>query len=120
MVLSRWFAWKPLPLIVTVVPATPPSGQKNETDGGGTENTFVALLLMLLTLTIAGPLAAVTGTVATICVSDQLFIEAAGCPLNDRTLVPCEAPKPTPVKVTCVPTGPVEGERVLMTRVGTV
>src|ERR1700731_3870648 len=38
MVLSRWLAWNPVPLIVTVVPTIPPAGQKDRTDGGGTAN----------------------------------------------------------------------------------
>src|SRR6476661_2118863 len=43
-VLLRWFAWNPLPLMVTVVPAVPPKGEYEVTIGGGTENRLVALL----------------------------------------------------------------------------
>jgi hypothetical protein len=119
-VLSRWLAWKPVPLIVTEVPTSPPSGQKDRTDGGGTANWWFASLLALFTLTITGPEVAVTGTVATICESDQLPMEAGGWPLKVSELVPCVAPKATPLIVTCVPTGPVLGETLLMALSGTV
>ena len=120
MVLSRWLAWKPLPLIVTVVPTIPPAGEKEKHCGGGTANWWFASLLALFTRTMTGPDVAVTGTVATICVFDQLTMEAAGWPLKVNELVPCVAPKATPLIVTCVPTGPVLGETLLMALLGTV
>ena len=52
---------------------------------------------------------AVTGTLPTICVSLQLLMEAADCPLKLTTLVPWAAPNPTPATVTDVPTGPLAG-----------
>src|SRR5215475_2487135 len=90
-VLLRWLAWKPDPLMVICVPTTPPAGDIEFTEGGGTVNTTELLLGAPLTVTMAGPLVEVTGTVATICPSFQLETEAV-CPLKLRLLVPCVLP----------------------------
>src|SRR5579864_659670 len=106
--------------MVTVVPAVPPAGVRLYSEGAGTVKTRSLLLLIPLTATLTGPEAAVTGTVATIWLSLQLAIEDGGWPLNVSTLVPWEAPKPAPLTVTCVPTGPVYGDKVLTVRPGIV
>src|SRR6478672_11071276 len=94
--------------MVTWVPGMAPFGWKLTTYGGGTVNSAV-LLLTPPTVTTAGPVADVTGTLAMICVLLQLETEA-GWPLKLSTLVPCDAPKAVPFIVTCVPTGPLVGE----------
>src|SRR5262249_30984007 len=115
-----WLAWKPDPVSVTWVPTVPPTGAMLLTLGAGTVNMLSLLLLTLLTTTFTAPVAAVTGTVATTAESLQLEIDAAGWLLKVRALAPCVAPKPRPVTVTWVPTGPVEGDRLDTTRLGTV
>jgi hypothetical protein len=62
------------------------------------------------TVICTGPLITVGGTLATIWVSVQLTIEVAVVPLNVTLLVPCVAPNPVPVMVTCVPVGPDVGD----------
>src|SRR5579864_5816891 len=106
--------------MVNVVPTVPPVGVRLYSEGAGTVKTRSLLLLMLLTVTLTGPVDEVTGTVATICVSPQLAMEDGAWPLNVSTLVPCVVPKPAPLIVTCVPTGPVYGDKVLTVRLGTV
>jgi hypothetical protein len=53
-----------------------------------------------------------SGTVATICVSDQLTMEDAtlAIVLNQLVLPPCVAPKPVPLIWTCVPAGALAGD----------
>src|ERR1043166_6084444 len=65
------------------------------------------------TVTTTGPLVAPEGTVAVIELGLQL-VTAAVVPLNLTGLAPGEAPKPEPLIVTDVPTGPDAGERLVM------
>jgi hypothetical protein len=70
------------------------------------------------TVTTTLPVVAPAGTVATMLVADQLVVVAV-VPLNVTVLVPFVAPKPVPVIVTELPTGPLVGDR-LVTFGGTV
>src|SRR6266700_2677528 len=94
----------------------PPWGKYELTLGGGTLNVTL-LLVTLLTTTCTGPALAVTGTIATICVSVQLVTEVAGCPLKVSVLLPWLPPKFVPAIVTEVPTIPVVGDTPVMTGV---
>src|SRR5580692_11011306 len=58
-------------------------------------------------------------TVATTCPSLQLFTTPAAVPSHTLPL-PCAAPKPAPVSVTCVPGKPLEGDTLAMVAVFTV
>jgi hypothetical protein len=64
-----------------------------------------------VTVTGPGPVTALLGTRATICVLFQLVIEVATPPLNPIVLVPWVVPKLDPVTVTDVPTDPTVGDR---------
>jgi len=66
-----------------------------------------------LTVTENGPDDAPEETNARILVSLQL-IAAALIPFNEIVLLPCDPPKPVPVIVTSVPTGPEVGARPVM------
>jgi len=79
------------------------------------------LLLLAIppTVTPTNPVAAVAGTVAVICVSDQ-GPRVALIPANVTVLLPGVAPKPLPLICTCVPGGPFEGVTLVMSGLGTV
>src|SRR5438045_1780505 len=62
------------------------------------------------TVTESGPEVALAGTGAMILPPLQL-VGAAGIPLKLTLLVPCDAPKPLPLTVTDVPTGPTDGDK---------
>ena len=62
---------------------------------------------------------ALFGTVATICVADQLPIDIALAPLNVTVPLPCVDPKFVPVIVTDAPTGPDVVDRTVMLGAGT-
>ena len=64
-----------------------------------------------VTFTIWSPAVAFCGTSKTISVSLQLVGDTAAPP-KVTVEVPCESPKPDPVMVTEVPTGPESGLRV--------
>src|SRR5258708_916649 len=81
-VLLPWVAPKPLPLICTWVPVGPLDGEMEPITGLGMENSTLVLLTPAAPVMVTGPLVALTGTVATICVSLQLTTEAV-CPLKE-------------------------------------
>src|SRR6266404_3830566 len=77
------------------------------------------LLLKLPTVILMAPVVAEAGTLATICVSLQLEAVAATL-LKVIVLEPCEEPKPLPVIVTALLTGPARGEKPFTNRLATV
>src|SRR5260370_26475889 len=87
IVLGRWVAPNPVPLIWTGVPPGPLVGEKLATTGLGMANTTFSLLVRVLTMefgvTVTGPLRAPEGTVATICVLVQLMMLLAGALLKE-------------------------------------
>jgi hypothetical protein len=89
---------------------------KDEPVGRGGLSIVMATPLLATppTVTTTLPVVAPAGTVATIDVSLQLPIVAAGVPLKVTVLVPCVEPKCPPVIVTEVPTAPDVGERLVM------
>jgi len=108
-----------LPLICTVVPGSPAVGLMPATTTDPTVKGMALLLLLPPTVTFTGPVVAVAGTLATICVSFQLEIVCAATLLKER--VPCVEPKPVPVTVTeVVFAGPPSGEKVFTDRFATV
>jgi hypothetical protein len=60
------------------------------------------------------PLVAPAGTATTMLVADH-DVGVAAVPLNVRVLVPLVAPKLVPVMVMTVATGPLDGERLVIT-----
>ena len=68
------------------------------------------------TVTTTLPVVAPVGTGATMLVADQL-VGVAAIPLNVTVLLPCVAPNPVPVIVTAVATGPLVGDKPVMTGV---
>jgi len=114
--LPPWFAPKLFPLIVTLVPTTPEEGDKLVIVGPFEFTAkFSPALERPPTVTTTFPVVAPVGTLATICVADQL-IGVAPVPLNVTALLPCVAPKFDPEIVTVAPIAPVFGERLV--RVG--
>ena len=71
-----------------------------------------------LCFTCALPLVAPDATVATICVLLQLTMLPASLLLSHTLPVPCTAPNPLPVSVTCVPGTPLVGFRHVFARRG--
>src|SRR3954452_9151809 len=69
----------------------------------------IELLHVPACCTCADPLATFVATVATICVSLQLTMLPASLLPSQTLPVPCTAPKPVPVSVTCVPGTPLVG-----------
>ena len=108
------------PVIVTAVPTTPEVGFKLVMLGAGTVTVkFTPLLATPPTVTTTLPVVAPAGTVVTMLVALQL-VTAAVIPLNFTVLVPCAAPKFTPVIVTAVPTTPEVGFKLVMLGPGRV
>src|SRR6266481_1002876 len=102
----------PCPVICTCVPVVPLVGLRAVTVGFGMENTTSRLLANPFTMTRIGPVRALAGTVATICVSLQLTTVAVW-PLKAMEPNPWAAWKPDPLTVTCVPTTPLAGKTLL-------
>src|SRR5215472_4947806 len=119
-------ARKPLPVMVTGLPMPPMLGVMPVICGDGTVKSIFALLATPPSVTPMGPVMASAGTVATICVSDQLTIVATAGPLfaevavKANALVPWAAPKPLPLICTCVPAGPLLGEIPAICGLGSV
>jgi hypothetical protein len=65
------------------------------------------------------PLAPASGTVATIKVSDQLTTGAVRPP-RVKELLPWVAPNPVPAICICAPSGPLVGDTLVTTGLGTV
>ena len=78
---------------------------------------MLPLLVTPPTVTVTEPLLDAVGTLATICVSVQLVIAAA---LFENATVPAVLPKPLPLIWTAVPTGPLVGDRDVMTGLAVV
>ena len=97
---------KPVPLMVTEVPGWPAVGV-NELIVGTTVTTKSAELVLVpaVVLTLMGPVVAVAGTVAVICVG-EFTTNVASTPLKETVLTPVN---PVPVITTDVPAGPFVG-----------
>jgi hypothetical protein len=108
------------PAIVTDAPTNPDVGFTLVTLGPGTVTVkFTPLLATPPTVTTTLPVVAPAGTAATTLVALQL-VGAAAIPLNFTVLVPCVAPKFTPVIVAGAPTNPDVGFKLVMLGAGTV
>jgi hypothetical protein len=108
-VLVPCVAPKFVPAIVTVAPTNPDVGFRLVIPGAGTVTVkFTPLLATPPTVTTTFPVVAPVGTRATMLVAVQL-VGVVPVPLNFTVLVPCVAPKFTPVIVTVAPTNPDVG-----------
>src|ERR1700730_9013195 len=96
-----------VPAIVTQLPMIPVRGDRLEMCG--TTVNATPLLATPDTVTTTLPVVAAAGTVTWIVVEFQL-VEVAVVPLN-LTVLPALVPKPVPVIVTAVPTGPEVTDR---------
>ena len=107
---------KPVPVMTTDVPTGPPSGLKLVTVGAAPTTKLVPLIpVPVAVVTEIAPEIAPAGTGIVIEVSSHAVAPVAVVLLNFTVLVPCEAPKPVPVMVTEVPTGPPDGLKLLTT-----
>src|SRR5438067_6631726 len=100
-----------VPVIVTLVPTGPLKGAKLVMVGGLV--TVKELLLVAVpsgVVTLTGPVVPPTGTVAEICV-DELTVKVALVPLKFTDVAPV---KFVPLIVTLVPTGPLEGAKLVI------
>jgi hypothetical protein len=111
-VLVLWLDPKLDPLIVTAVATGPLDGERLVSVGAVVTAKVSALLASPLTVTTTLPDVAPAGTGTTIFVADQV-VGVAAVPLNVTVLVPLLAPKPVPLMVTAVPTGPLDGDRLV-------
>jgi hypothetical protein len=112
IVLDPWLAPKFVPVIVTDVPTGPEVGFRFVMVGEEVVVTVnaTALLAVPPTVTTTFPVVAPAGTGATMLVAFQL-VGVAAIPLNLIVLEPWLAPKPAPMIVTMVPTGPEDALR---------
>lgn len=102
---------KLLPLIVTEVPGPPLAGEKLVSVGGGravTVNDEALVAVPEGVVTVIGPVVAVAGTVAVICVEETTVNVVALVPLNATAAAPF---KLVPLIVTEAPTAPLLGEK---------
>jgi hypothetical protein len=111
--LVLWLVPKPVPVIVTEMPAPPVTGDKVVILGAVTVNGL-PLLTTPPTVTTMLPVVAPVGTAALIDVALHRVIVVAVVPLNFTVLVPWVVPKPLPVIVTDVPAPPEVGDRLVM------
>src|SRR2546426_28475 len=111
-VLAPCAAPKFVPVIVTTVVTGPEVGLKLEMFCGGRVK-MTPLLGMPFTVTTTLPVVAAAGTCTEMPVVLQ-NVGVADVPLKVTVLVPCADPKLVPVIVTCVPTGPEVGLRLVM------
>lgn len=119
-VLVPCVAPKFVPAIVTDAPANPEVGFRLAMLGAGIVTVKLAPALATppaVTMTL--PVVAPVGTVTTMLVVLQL-VAVAAAPLNATVLVPCDAPKFTPVIVTDEPIPPDVGFRLVISGVGVV
>ena len=105
------------PVIVTCAPTVPEVGLKLVMEGPEEDPTVKAYAIALRarpTTTTTFPVVAPAGTVTTMLVALQL-VTAPAVPLN-ITLLPGGSgkPNPVPVIVTAVPTGPEDGDKLVM------
>src|SRR2546426_1172743 len=108
---------KLVPVIVTCVPTGPEVGLRLVMLGGGMTVKMTPLLARPLMMTTTLPVTADVGTETVMLVGLQL-VGVATAPLKLTVLVPWADPKLVPVIVTCVPTGPEAGFRLVMLGVG--
>lgn len=106
-VLVPWAAANPVPVIVTDVPAKPPTGERPVMLG--TTEKLTPLLGTTPAMTTTFPVLAAAGTGTTMLVILQL-VGVAVVPLNVTPPDPCVAPKLDPLMVTDVPVVPDVGE----------
>jgi hypothetical protein len=99
-----------LPAIVTAVPPGPEAGFRLVIEGTVPTAKLSPLLATPPTFTTTLPVVAPLGTLATMLLALQL-VTIAVVPLKATELLPWVAPKPLPVIVTTVPTGPDVGFR---------
>lgn len=102
-----------VPLMMTDVPTGPDVGEKPVIPG---VTVNVALLLETpetVTITAAGPSPRLEGMPTPMLLLLQLVGVTLSPPMV-TLLEPCVAPKSLPLMVTAVPTGPEEGDRLLM------
>jgi hypothetical protein len=100
-----------VPLIVTLVPASPLVGVKPVIVGGLRTVKFVALVAVPPgVVTLSGPVVAAAGTVAVIAVA-EVTVNKALVPLNRTRVAPL---KFVPVIVTVAPTAPLVGEKLVI------
>src|SRR5579864_5673712 len=99
-----------VPVMVTVVPATPDAGFKPLMLAGGSVTVKLTPLLGTPpTVTTTLPVVAPAGTLTPMLVALQLLAVPAEIPLNVTVLVPCVEPQFVPVMVTVVPATPDAG-----------
>jgi hypothetical protein len=102
------------PVIVTEVPTNPEVGFRLVILGGGSVTVkFTPLLATPPTVTTTFPVVAPAGTGTTMLAVLQL-VGVAAVPLNCTVLVPCVAPKFTPVTVTATPANPEVGFKLVI------
>jgi len=118
-VLVPLVAPKFVPVIVTTVATGALVGERLVRVGGTVTVNETPLLASPPTVTTTLPVVAPVGTGTTMLVADQL-VGVAAIPLNVTALLPCVAPKPVPVTVICVPTGPLVGDTLVTMGLGTV
>lgn len=106
--LVPWVAPKPVPVMVTELPAGPEVGLSAETSGPTVTVKGIPLLACPPTVTTTLPVVAPAGTGTTMLVALQLEGVAA-VPLKVTLLAPWEAPKFEPEIVTGSPTTPLFG-----------
>jgi hypothetical protein len=111
MVLVPCVGPKLLPLIVMAVPTRPAEGRTLLIAGGVDTVNGTPVLGTPPTFTTTLPVVAPAGTGTTMVLLLQL-VGVAAMPLRLIVLLACEAPKFTPLIVTCVPTGPKAGDRL--------
>jgi len=103
---------KPLPVMITGVPAWPELGESPVTLGAWVTVNGTPLLATP-TVTTTFPLDAPAGTVTEMLVALQL-VTVADTPLKVTVLEPCAAPKFVPEMTTAAPTGPALGVTLVM------
>jgi len=110
-VLVPWVEPKPLPAMITLLPAAPEVGDRLAIL---TMVKFTPLLATPPTVTTTLPVVAPLGTVALMLVALQRVNVVAAIPLNFTVLVPWVDPKPVPVIVTTVPMVPDVGDKLVI------
>jgi len=104
---------KNFPLITTEVPAGPLAGEKLVMKGGPvrgkTTKSLADVTVPSRVDTVISPVVAPCGTEVVIC--DPKKVKVAGTPLNLTEIVPLRF---SPFSITLVPTGPLEGEKLLI------
>jgi hypothetical protein len=110
-VLVPWVAPNVVPVMVTDAVTAPEAGDRLVMCG--TTVKLFPLLATPETVTTTFPVVAAAGTVTAMLVALQV-VAVAVVPLNVTVLVPWGEPKPVPVMVTDVPTGPDVTDKLVM------